>query len=259
MIIGKGAFSYCDLLEQVTIPDTVIRIEYAAFGFSKSLKTLRVPDSVDEIGIFAFEGIDKVYYDGNASGTPWGAKEIISIPKLEYIVSDNAKESFALFIDNFKDLKTSFQELSDYDDMLDKCRVMDFKDLKKILDMGLDNHIKDKFSYFEAISEETKELVQSKEFFEKFDNVDDLKFVKKFVEQLEELLTDFDVIKRRLVDRLSFLEYIREEVEEKVKKQIAEANPESISEMEEDDLDDEEFENRFFADEDEEDDLDDLE
>ena len=30
-----------------------------------------------------------------------------------------------------------------------------------------------------------------------FDNVDDLKLVKKFVEQLEELLGDFDVIKRR--------------------------------------------------------------
>ena len=179
------------------------------------------------------------------------AKEIISNPKLEDIVSDSAKESFELFVNNFKDLKNSFQELSNYDDLLDQCKIMDFKNLKKILDMGVENLVKDKIEYFEAIQEETKSMLDDSEFVKKFDNDKDLNTLKKFVEELEELFKDFEAVKNRILDRLSFLEYVKEEVEEKVKKQRAEGN---ATEEDDDDLDDEEFENRFFAEDDDEED-----
>lgn len=53
--IGKNAFEWCSVLEQVTLPEGLIRIEERAFGSCHELKTLRFPATVKVIGASAFE------------------------------------------------------------------------------------------------------------------------------------------------------------------------------------------------------------
>lgn len=74
--IGECAFSDCSSLTSITIPDNVTSIgEYAFFG-CKKLKSITIPDSVSSIGEDAFNDIPVVYYNGTASGSPWGAKAV---------------------------------------------------------------------------------------------------------------------------------------------------------------------------------------
>lgn len=54
LIIANAAFSECDTIETVDIPDSVTRIGKYAFGECLSLKTVVVPDSVVEIADDAF-------------------------------------------------------------------------------------------------------------------------------------------------------------------------------------------------------------
>ncbi len=73
--IGDYAFSDCESLEEIEIPDSVTEIgEYAFSG--TSLGSIEIPDGVTNIGDNAFLGIATVYYDGTATGEPWGADEI---------------------------------------------------------------------------------------------------------------------------------------------------------------------------------------
>ena len=52
--IGDYAFSYCDNLTSVTIPDSVTSIGYEAFYYYKSLTSITIPDSVTSIDGYAF-------------------------------------------------------------------------------------------------------------------------------------------------------------------------------------------------------------
>lgn len=52
--IGYEAFSGCNLLQKIVIPDSVTTIGYAAFSGCTSLQSITVPDSVTEIGDRAF-------------------------------------------------------------------------------------------------------------------------------------------------------------------------------------------------------------
>ncbi len=52
--IGYGAFSGCDELENITIPDGVVKIEKYAFHYCRNLQEMRLPDGVTEIGSRAF-------------------------------------------------------------------------------------------------------------------------------------------------------------------------------------------------------------
>ena len=49
-----------------------------AFSYCDAITCLRVPDSAIHIGKNAFENISLVTYNGTAAGAPWGAKEIQS-------------------------------------------------------------------------------------------------------------------------------------------------------------------------------------
>ncbi len=53
--IKKYAFSNCDSLSSVTIPDSVESIDYAAFEYCTSLVSITIPDSVKRIGSSAFD------------------------------------------------------------------------------------------------------------------------------------------------------------------------------------------------------------
>lgn len=81
--IGGRAFFGCISLENVTIPRGVTEIEYSAFRGCKSLKSVTIPNSVKEIGSNAFSYCSpdlKVQYDGTKA--QWGAiSKEVSIQK----------------------------------------------------------------------------------------------------------------------------------------------------------------------------------
>ena len=52
--IGDGAFSCCDSLTSLTLPDSVTEIGDYAFGDCIELTSVTLPDSVTEIGDYAF-------------------------------------------------------------------------------------------------------------------------------------------------------------------------------------------------------------
>ncbi len=54
----------------------ITQIEKCAFDSCESLKNVVIPDSVDYIGDWAFNGIPHIEYHGTATGAPWGAKEM---------------------------------------------------------------------------------------------------------------------------------------------------------------------------------------
>ena len=65
-------------LESITISNGFTSLSDLDFDGCKSLKSLEVPNSVTKIIGEAFKGIDIVYYNGSASGSPWGAKEVVN-------------------------------------------------------------------------------------------------------------------------------------------------------------------------------------
>ena len=87
--IGHYAFSGCSSLKNLTIPNSVTKIGESAFSYCSSLINLTIPDSVTQIGYMAFRGISRIYYNGTATGSPWGADEV---SKDE--ISKNKKKSF---------------------------------------------------------------------------------------------------------------------------------------------------------------------
>ena len=54
--IGYTAFSYCNTLQTIVIPDSVTSIGSYAFSYCDSLTSITIPDSVTSIGQVAFYG-----------------------------------------------------------------------------------------------------------------------------------------------------------------------------------------------------------
>lgn len=81
-IIGDKAFSSCSGLSTITIPNSVETIGKEAFAYcfnedkNKGLSEIEIPNSVKSIGENAFRTIPHIYYNGSASGAPWGALAI---------------------------------------------------------------------------------------------------------------------------------------------------------------------------------------
>ena len=97
--IGQSAFDFCSSLTSVVIPDSVKTIGNSAFFCCTSLTSVEIgksvesigsraflnctglssvtiPDSVTTIGAGAFNSVPHIYYNGSATGSPWGAKAI---------------------------------------------------------------------------------------------------------------------------------------------------------------------------------------
>lgn len=60
--IGTEAFSFCDKLEKVIIPEGVTIIENNAFEYCRNLETVILPDSLTYIGESAFDGCSSIEY-----------------------------------------------------------------------------------------------------------------------------------------------------------------------------------------------------
>lgn len=58
--IGPSAFSFCEKIISVSIPNSVIRIDDYAFYFCKNLKEVIIPDSVAYIGACAFNSCERL-------------------------------------------------------------------------------------------------------------------------------------------------------------------------------------------------------
>lgn len=73
--IGTSAFSGCSNLTSVVLNDGLETIGEAAFN-GIGAPSLEVPDSVATIGENAFRNVQRVMYNGSATGSPWGAVAI---------------------------------------------------------------------------------------------------------------------------------------------------------------------------------------
>ena len=76
--IDSFAFDGCTGLTSVSIPSTVTSIGMRAFNGCTGLNPLVVPNTVTTIGTNAFYNVPKVIYGGTATGTPWGALEVVA-------------------------------------------------------------------------------------------------------------------------------------------------------------------------------------
>ena len=75
-IIGSYNFSGCTSLKAIVIPDTVTYIGEHAFYNCTSLGSVIIPDGVTTIEADAFYGVPHIFYNGAATGAPWGAINI---------------------------------------------------------------------------------------------------------------------------------------------------------------------------------------
>ncbi|MBQ7503013.1 leucine-rich repeat domain-containing protein [bacterium] len=76
--LGDDCLAEQQELQEVVLPASLLSIGRYAFDACPALKTLNVPSTVTSIGEGAFQGLRRVYYGGPASGSPWGAKELIA-------------------------------------------------------------------------------------------------------------------------------------------------------------------------------------
>ena len=71
--IGGSAFENCKRLVWIKLSDSLDAIGIRAFSECAKLTSVTVPNSVSSIGYNAFYRVANVVYNGNATGSPWGA------------------------------------------------------------------------------------------------------------------------------------------------------------------------------------------
>ena len=91
--LGDSAFSGCDSLTSITIPDSVTSIRDDAFSRCTSLTSVTIPDSVTSIGIYAFEGCDNLQYNEYDNALYLGNDEN------QYVVLIKAKDETITSVD----------------------------------------------------------------------------------------------------------------------------------------------------------------
>lgn len=73
--IGNYAFSGCTGITGIKLPSGVKIIGYGAFSGCTQLE-ITVDSSVEQIATEAFLDVERLIYEGNLEGSPWGAKNL---------------------------------------------------------------------------------------------------------------------------------------------------------------------------------------
>ena len=71
--IGNKAFAGCTQLDSINIPESIEAIGIEAFANCTGTVSIVIPNTVDSIGYNAFLNVKNIVYEGNATGSPWGA------------------------------------------------------------------------------------------------------------------------------------------------------------------------------------------
>ena len=90
--IGESAFSFCEELTSVTIPDSVTSIGEYAFSFCEELTSVTIPDSVTSIGNSAFS--ITAWYDNQPDGLVYAGKVAYNMKgtcPAEVVIKDGTK------------------------------------------------------------------------------------------------------------------------------------------------------------------------
>ena len=73
-LIHEGAFYNCTNLTTINqLPSALTTINKYAFENCRSITSMTIPNSVTTIGASAFSNVQHIYYNGTATGAPWGA------------------------------------------------------------------------------------------------------------------------------------------------------------------------------------------
>ena len=100
--IEEEAFRECPKLTYVALSDSITFIGQYAFWLCKGMTFFNIPKSVKTIGPYAFTGITTICYDGDATGSPWDAKQRIrsAVYDGEFIYMDEKKTDLVAYIGN---------------------------------------------------------------------------------------------------------------------------------------------------------------
>ena len=100
--IEEAAFRECPKLTYITLSDSITSIGQYAFWLCKGMIFFHIPKSVKTIGPYAFTGIITICYDGDATGSPWDARQRIrsAVYDGDFIYMDEKKTDLVAYIGN---------------------------------------------------------------------------------------------------------------------------------------------------------------
>ena len=96
--IANNSFSNWSNLTSVTIPNSVVTIGSYAFSGCTGLTSVTVPNSVTTIGSYAFSGVTFLYYNGTATGSPWGASYLNGVISNNLWFTENGDGTLTLHV-----------------------------------------------------------------------------------------------------------------------------------------------------------------
>jgi len=101
-VVDEYAFYNKTKLSNVIFPDSLTAIKDYAFDNCVLLSSVSVPNDVNAIGTYAFRGTDTLFYGGNATGSPWGARRYIKgvVYDGDFVYSDEQKTILDAYLGN---------------------------------------------------------------------------------------------------------------------------------------------------------------
>ena len=95
---SHGTFEGCIGLTSVIIPESITTIGNYTFFNCTGLTTVIIPDNVSIIGSYAFFSVRHIEYNGNASGSRWGAISMNGVTDGDFVFSDSTKHYLISYI-----------------------------------------------------------------------------------------------------------------------------------------------------------------